>query len=379
MSSGIIDLTVEIFLPENIKQDWIPLDGLPVPHLFQFTKYPPPERLYDNHSNLSQLLHGEDVINFDPQILLQLGPPPQKLSDRYKAAIRAASSPIHSFTLVPLSGDPVRFPTWVLDYWREIRHAVGCHYDWMSVLKWLRGIYQSESMVGVCGQVMAGLSYFPWKGGNSTVHDMASILTDSWLSDFHIDHVLMKISNCYCDNYGAEASSHHIFLPVVNLDSIVKAYRRGSVHSGYTADKCKQLLEVENDIIQGLVDSVAGVLYLPNHWTSLIITFKPPKILYGDSLGNSMPPVKAFSFRRWICHMLSRSGQGIPESDISIYPLETTIQQDFNSCGLFALNAIEHHYLQNSPLLQLDALSVAHNWMQIALGLLQEGAVSIFQ
>ena len=130
-------------------------------------------------------------------------------------------------------------------------------------------------------------------------------------------------------------------------------------------------------IIQGLVNSVAGVLYLPNHWTSLVITFNPPKILYGDSLGNSMPPIQASSFQRWICHMLSRSGKEIPESDISIYPLATTIQQDFNSCGLFALNAIEHHYLQDSPLLQCDVLSVAYSRIQIALGILQENTVSI--
>ena len=74
--------------------------------------------------------------------------------------------------------------------------------------------------------------------------------------------------------------------------------------------------------------------------------------------------------------MLRRSRKDIPESDISIYPLEIATQQDTNSCGLFALNAIEHYYLQHSPLLQSDALSLAHYWMEIALTLLQEGAVS---
>jgi len=75
--------------------------------------------------------------------------------------------------------------------------------------------------------------------------------------------------------------------------------------------------------------------------------------------------------------MLSRSGYDIPESDISIYPLEITIQKDPISCGLFALNAISHHYLQqNSPLLESSVLSLARYRMEIALELLQEGAVS---
>ena len=115
-------------------------------------------------------------------------------------------------------------------------------------------------------------------------------------SDFHIDHIIMKISNCYCDRYGPEASSHHVFLSVMHLDSIVKAYRKGRVPSGDTAAKHRQLLEIENHIIQGLVDIVAGVLHLTNHWVSLVITFKPPKIIYGDSLGNSMPSIEALSF-----------------------------------------------------------------------------------
>jgi hypothetical protein len=378
MMPETIDLTIEVFLPEKIKQDWIPLDGRSVPHLFQFTRYPLQDMLYDNHSNLSQLLHGEGVTSFQPHTLLQLGLPPSQLSDRYKAAIKAASLPIHSFTLVPTSGHPVRLPIWVLDYWREINRAMGYRRGWKTVLEWLKRFSGSESVGGICDQVMAGLSYFPWNGGNCSVHGMVSLLTDSYLSDFHIDYTLTKISRRHHDHYGVEVSNHHVFLPVFDLDSIVAAYK-GGIRKARATDKRKQLLEVENQIILGHVYSVAGVLHLPNHWTSLVVTFNPPRILYGDSLGSSMPSDEACSFRRWICHMLDKSGRGIPESDISIYPLPTTVQQDPVSCGLFALNAISHHYLlQNSPLLQPDVLSLARCRLELASELLQEGAVSQF-
>jgi hypothetical protein len=375
MSSETIDLTVDLFLPKDIKQNWIPLDGLSVPHLFQFTQYPPSETLYYNHPNIGQLLHQEEVAGFDPHILLQLGLPPKQLTDSYKTAIRAASSPIYSFTLLLLSGDQVRLPTWVLDYWREIRRAVDYRHEWKKVFVWLRGVSQSESMTEICNQVMAGLSFFPWNGGNCTVHDMGIILSDSWLTDFHIDHAITKISNDYSTCFGVEASSSHVFLPVMDLDSIVKAYKN-RWNSGSAADKRRQLLEVENNIVLGLVDSVAGVLHLPNHWASLVIKFRPPAILYGDSLGDIMPSTKVVPFRRWIQHMLRRSRKEIPELDISIYPLTTTTQQDSNSCGLFALNAIEHHYLQHIPLLQPDTLSLACYRIEIALDLLQKGTVS---
>ena len=115
MSAEIIDLTIEPFLPEDIKQDWIPLDGHSVPHLFQFTRYPPRGVVYQEYESFSQLLHEEGVVSFSPSTLLQLGPPSSDLSDKYKAAIKAASSPTLSFTLVSITGHAVKFPIWVLD------------------------------------------------------------------------------------------------------------------------------------------------------------------------------------------------------------------------------------------------------------------------
>lgn len=374
MSSEAIDLTIDYPLPNNIKQDWIPLDGRSVPHLFQFTRYPPQDKLYYDYPDLGHLLHEERVADFEPHTLLQLGPPPSKLSDHYKAAIRKTPLPIHSFTLVPTSGHPVKLPIWALDYWREIKRSMGYRHEWKRVLEWLRMVSGLELMGEICDRVMSGLSCFPWNGSNCSVHDMMLLLTESYLSDFHTDYALTKIFLHHHDHYGVEISKHHTFLTRIDIHSITKAYK-GSTTGG-AAKKYKQLLDIENRIISGTIDSVGGVLHLPDHWTSLVIMFKPPKMLYGDSLGNSMPPKKASRFRRWICHMLSRSGHKIPESDISIYPLQTKIQQDPISCGLFALNAISHHYLPHAPLLQPDVLSVTHSRIELALELLVEGAVS---
>ena len=69
MSSKVIDLTMDVIFPEDIRQHWIPLDGLPVPHLFQFTQYPPPETLYYNHPvRATRLPHkrGQHVV--DPTV-----------------------------------------------------------------------------------------------------------------------------------------------------------------------------------------------------------------------------------------------------------------------------------------------------------------------
>lgn len=234
MSSEVIDLTVEAFLPGAIKQDWLPHNGLSVLHLFQFTRYPPPAVLYYEYTDLSQQLH---EIIFDPELetLLHLGPPSPRLSDKYRASILAAPSPIHSFTLVPLTGEPVQLPTWVLDYWGEIEHAVGYRHQWKMALIWLRQVSDFESMAETCTQVMAGLSFFPWNGGCCSVNDMVIILSDSWLNSFHIDYTLMKISGQYSDHLGDETPSRHAFLTVGDLDSIIEAYKK--VKGGNSANK----------------------------------------------------------------------------------------------------------------------------------------------
>jgi hypothetical protein len=332
--------------------------------------------LYYQSPNIRQLLHEEKITNFDPHILLQLGPPSSDLSDSYKAAIKAVSLPIHSFTLIQISGHSVRLPIWVFDYWRKIKYAMEYRHQWKNVLEWLRGISESESMDKICKQVMIGLSHFPWNGYNCTVHDMTALLTESYLSDFHIDYALTKIFHHHLNHYGINVSNCHAPLTVSDLDSITTAYKV-NIQSARAAHKSQHLLDTENKIISGHIHSVAGVLHLPNHWTSLVLMFKPPKILYGDSLGCPMPSKKASAFRRWMCHMLNRSGHQMPESDICIYPLQTMNQQDPNSCGLFALNAIRHHYLpHNTLLLQPNHLSVAHCRMEHALDHLQDGAVS---
>lgn len=374
MSAEIIDLTIEPFLPEEIKQHWIPLDGQPVSHLFQFTRYPPQSMVYQEYHAFSNLLHEEGVINFEPSALLQIGPPLSNLSDKYKAAIKATSSPILSFTLVSITGHTVKLPVWVLDYWREINRPMEYRCSWKKVLVWLREISQSESMVKICEQVMAGLSCFPWNGSNCTVHDMELLLTTSSLSDFHIDSTLTQIFQ-YCDHAGARISDHHTFLPYTDLNSIITAYEKS--HTGLTGIKGGQLLQVENRIITGQIHSIAGVVSLPNHWTSIVFSFKPPRILYGDSLGAPLSSGRALSFRRWMCHMLSRAGTPIPVNDISIYHLSTGIQEDSISCGLFALNSISRHYFPQLFLpLQHGDLSLPRYRLELALDLLQRGAVS---
>jgi hypothetical protein len=140
MSSEVIDLTVDSPLPKGIQECWLPLDGESVPHLLHFQPYPPQRMYYQHHHDLTQLIHGDGVPDFNANTLLTLAPPLVNFTESYQAAIKAASYPIHSFTVVPASGHPVKLPTWALDYWREIRRARGYQHDWKKAIMWLREV-----------------------------------------------------------------------------------------------------------------------------------------------------------------------------------------------------------------------------------------------
>ena len=137
-------------------------------------------------------------------------------------------------------------------------------YQQVKILIVMGEISRSESAAEICDKVIAGISCFPWNGGNCSVHDIVILLSDAWLSDFHIDFTLQKISYNYSDHYGAETSNQHILLPVFDINSIVSAHMDHQEH-GHAASKSKYLLEVENKIILGQIDSIGGVLHLPNH------------------------------------------------------------------------------------------------------------------
>jgi len=123
---------------------------------------------------------------------------------------------------------------------------------------------------------------------------------------------------------------------------------------------------IENRIIMGEVDSFGGVMYLPNHWVSVVVDFKQLKIFYGDSLGQSMPDRQLSACECWIGHLTKRSANLPTGRGITHGTLPTGCQKDSVSCGLFAPNAIAHHYLQH-PLLPSDPVTLACRRIEVTL------------
>jgi len=148
------------------------------------------------------VLHEVDIPDFDYNILLQLGPPVDpSVSQAYQHAIRSIQHPVHSVTLTPSPGhgEAVRLPVWIFHYWREIKLAASYLEQWRGAMVWLQSHSESPATTGHCQELLMALSFFSWSGNNASVKDINSLLLgsppQSYLSSFHIDHVIKQISN----------------------------------------------------------------------------------------------------------------------------------------------------------------------------------------
>jgi hypothetical protein len=383
--SSVIDLTwdLEDCLPPTVLTNWLPTQNKSVFHLLSFKNYPANKIKYIIPSDFSVVLHREALTNFPCSTLSQLAPPvnPKAVED-YQAAIKAAKHPVHSITLkLPVRlGNPVNVPVWIFDYWREINLATSYREQWKSALVWLESYSELTETASHCQEVLMALSFFPWSGNNVSVRDVTSLLSnhgpESYLSDLHIDSMGKRISTLYQQLKGPRVSKRHIIMSVNLLGAITTFYggKHPPTKTGNTL--WESLMEIENSIIQGEIDSVGGVYHLPLHWVSIIFNTQEWSILYGDPLGELLPKLERLAFTKWIQHLMYRSKGNTNSNSISIQRLPTGYQDDTTSCGLFALNALDSYYL-GSPLLSPDQVSVALARMDIALHLLQENMVCI--
>ena len=188
--------------------------------------------------------------------------------------------------------------------------------------------------------------------------------------------MVRQMSNQYQELHGLKVSGCHIFANMDTFKTIVEFYGspRGPVKTGNPL--WERLAGIENRIVMGEVDSVGGVHYLPLHWVSVVFDVQQGCIVYGDSLGRAIPKLEQKAFTRWIMRLSQRSSRNISAESILVHQLPTGYQNDSTSCGLFALNAVGHHYLDHQ-ILPTNRASVVGTRMDIVLDLLNGNMVCV--
>lgn len=184
--------------------------------------------------------------------------------------------------------------------------------------------------------------------------------------------------------------NHSLTCSIVDLkfvDSLVNAALSKKTTDGTIALPRAQQ-RVEDDIASGFCSKVAGISYINNnHYTFFVLNIEEAYLGYGDSFGGEIPPNIRAAFLWWIEHLIQRLRKKdllpAPELWFRQLPISHQHAGDGTSCGILAVNALEHHLFPNDILLidsrlkpvatrrmsafadicqiHLDAVSVIHN------------------
>ena len=269
-----------------------------------------------------------------------------------------------SVTLQPYQGDPITLPSWIFTYWTEDTRK-----RWKVALEWIKNKTTLPAAAELSSDLLLALASFSWSQGAAYTADITPLFSSTskqaYLNTFHLDPMMEWTGDQYQEKYGTDGI-HHIFATVDQFGAIMSFYGRMSVKK--QGPLWKNLMNIENKIIQGQVGSICGIINLnQNHWVPVVIDFQQSQILYGDSFHEPMPTHKCEPCEHWVKHLINRSTNLVGE--ITVSDLATGVQDDGISCGLFALNSITHHYLK-VPLLPTDSIALNCCRMEIGLNIL---------
>ena len=192
-------------------------------------------------------------------------------------------------------------------------------------MAWVQKQSVSPTAKDLCNLILPGLSFTSWSQISGYTCDIlplfADSLRESYLSSFHVDYIISQTQVQYQRIHRPDITSHCIFATVDHFNAILQFY--GKVHAGKQGSLWDNLMVIENRIIMGEVNSLGGVMHLPEHWVSVVIDFQQQQIHYGDSLGQKIPKREHHALEHWIEHLVNRSSK-LPTGDkITICQLPT--------------------------------------------------------
>ncbi|KAH9855569.1 hypothetical protein C2E23DRAFT_813848 [Lenzites betulinus] len=283
-----------------------------------------------------------DPPNEDPGILaLRPVPSPHFLAGLQKAFGQAWFS--GALSLVDYRFKNSRLPLWALGYWSEVSIAITKVAVWRAAVSWLNG---RENLPGLEKDAVRAHTYLgqlAWTGrlriggGTADIQTLASLLSDSWLDDDHIDALMAHLST--------RANTIPVLAQSVAVLSLAfqRAVKIAVERKAYGDDMPRFLKDCKQRINEG-VQQIYFPLHVEGaHWIACVLDFKAGIIRYGDSM-SATDHAYGEDLKRTVKHILEwakrvfhrtfRDGQNT---------LAHGVQRDTHSCGICTVNTIAHN------------------------------------
>ncbi|KII84575.1 hypothetical protein PLICRDRAFT_167537 [Plicaturopsis crispa FD-325 SS-3] len=230
-----------------------------------------------------------------------------------------------------------RLPLWSLTVWKELQYRIRARSKWAKSDKWLNTESSSPDVKAALEQARSCFRFVPWQAEIGSLRgvyttSLTSILSNSWLSDDHIDMMMADLAR------RVDADPKLRATVMIAQTDFCRAVESAGTKRQYTKKQTPTLCRYEADIKKRKIRH----LYFPvfvggNHWIAGCIDFVEHRISY-DSLSRSNPPPAAFikCLQNWLRACFKgpflAMGDALPHGD----------QRDVHSCGICTDNTIAH-------------------------------------
>ncbi len=344
----------------------LPLDSLSVMSLIDYVKLPKLRCI--KQLDIDHWLSTTDPSpEFQPNHLSRAPLPPLKVVINLHKAISNRSLLVSkSITTTHILDDndrvlPQNLPLWSIQFWKRAHEARSAQSQWKQSMKWMDLHCQVVSTHAARDSVINCLKTLCWTDnlhasvGFGSVLGLTTLLSDKPLLGANIHQLLAVLR----DKLRRNKSSNLLTNRIVDLefgDSLLQTQLDDAPYN-------HSFQEAEEALLNGSVNTVSGVLHVHgNHYTCFVFDLKNTYLGYGDSMGGAMPQKLQQAFIKWIVRFnRKRAGcSGVKEPELWFRPMPISTQKpgDDYSCGILAVNALEHHHLHSSILLD-QAMPIA--------------------
>jgi hypothetical protein len=241
----------------------------------------------------------------------------------------------------------VFLPFDALGTWYFLLEVDAAKRSWARAIQWLKR-NQSNIPEHHFTCIMKYLENVPWKDevkglktGLQTT-DMATFLSQDWLSDIHIASMLTVTAHLRHDALSCTVPRTELVQPIFSSHILNFALLDASptLSEYYDSSPPKSIVDLGTLISDAKMTGIriATVSYSPEyHWASLLIDICAGTIAWGDSLGRPILDGFEKRLRAWLAIFVPQK-QFLP-----LQSLPCARQGDGYSCGMIAINTLKHH------------------------------------
>ncbi|KAG1855268.1 hypothetical protein F4604DRAFT_1685752 [Suillus subluteus] len=353
---SLYDATMAI--PNEIRAAVLPDPSLPVSRFLEFQL---PSISSKDAEEKAESCFQTTPAQYNLTALMSQDLPPKQFADDAHRAVgqalldgkRSIRNPHHASHPLPL---------WVITLWKELYGAHGVKPVWVEGNSWLQNrIEEGGPDTAIFLRAHRHLALLPWDrlligpaaSGSVTTAVLAGFLSSSrWMSDTLMDSMSACMTSRICET--SPVSSKALIVDTTFMLEINKA-KDASHFKGRVS---RTLRELEKCL------EIPKILYAPvflneqKHWISLAIDFTTRSFCCGDSYADEDSAVPKPLVRKLQWWLTARFAGPFVDRGLT---LRHAKQGDSSSCGIFAINAIEHAVFKQ-PLCGLNAAAERARW-----------------